>query len=286
MEVTMSSKFIQALTAERIERLKAAFATSHDVYWDADEGELIHSGEYGLFRERAITDLLRLYTPQEFGIGSGFVITSQGGISTQCDVVIYDRAKTPGIVTDSHQSFYPVETVLAVGEVKSDVNSRPELIVDLEKLARTKAMREQIRSPRIYRRCAQDDYNPRLIPTDHMFTFLICNRLKFKPAANSLAYTEETAPRHYHNLVLSIHDGLYCYTALSDASVAVEYPIMGARTCPPRWVPANTDRVPEHFCCFLSWLYSAMTLATLLEPDMSYYLTDKTVDRPTSMPTP
>ena len=38
-------------------------------------------------------DLLRKIIPRKLEIGDGFIITSQGGISTQCDLIIYDKPK-------------------------------------------------------------------------------------------------------------------------------------------------------------------------------------------------
>ncbi|MCP4178793.1 MAG: hypothetical protein GY756_13595 [bacterium] len=146
----MSNKILQELTAQNIENLKLSFSTSKRVFFDNEKKKIFHAGEYGLFRERAVIELLRLFTPQKFGIGTGFVITDQGDISTQCDIVVYDLTKTPNIVTDSHQSFFPIETVVAVGEVKSDIKSKNELNNHLEKLAKIKSYREKISDPSIY----------------------------------------------------------------------------------------------------------------------------------------
>lgn len=272
----MSNKVLQALAAERIEHLKLAFSSSKAVFWDEDKACLRHPGEYGAFRERAVQELLRLFTPAQFGIGRGFVITDQGGVSTQCDVVIFDRSITPSIVTDSHQAFFPVESVVAVCEVKSDIDSPSVLMNHLEKLAKTKELRERITSPRPYCRHVNVAFDPEKIPVDQMFTFLICNRLGFKPKPEHLAYGEGTAPRFRHNLLLSVEDGLFCYKDVGGIP-NFHYPCSGAQVHDVRWVTADNSQPEGHVKLFLSMLYNALSMATLLEVDMARYLQDKVV---------
>lgn len=53
-------------------------------------------------------------------------MNSENKISTQCDIIIYDiNHKT------ENQKFFPIETVIAVGEIKSDLHSFIELFFKL-----------------------------------------------------------------------------------------------------------------------------------------------------------
>jgi len=136
----MSNKILRALTIERIEHLKLAFSTSREVFWEDEKTRILHPGEYGVYREKAVSELLQLFIPESLGIGTGFIITNQGDVSSQCDIIVYDRSSTPNIVTNSHQRFFPVESVLAVGEVKSDISSISQLVSYLVKLSLIKGL--------------------------------------------------------------------------------------------------------------------------------------------------
>lgn len=269
----MSHSILKALTAERIERLKLSFSSSQSVFWNEDRKMLIHAGEYGVYRERAVHELLRLYTPDQFGIGTGFIITNQGGTSTQCDLVIFDRLMAPGIVTDSHQAFFPVESVVAVGEVKSDLKSFSILNSQLDKLALTKALREQITNPSPYRSHKKQPFRPAENPFDHMFTFLICHRFRFRPEPTLIKYGDAIEPRFRHNMVISIEDGAFCYSA-KNGPRNFPYPTTGGEIHQNKWMPATSEPVPSHFAMFLASFYNAMNNVTLLEPDMTLYVTD------------
>jgi len=273
----MASSVLQALTAERIERLKLSFATSRAAFWDQEKSRLFHTGEYGTFRERAVQELLHLYTPGEFKIGSGFIITSRGSVSTQCDLVVFDSSKAPKIVTDSHQAFFPVECVVAVGEVKSDISSAKELNEHLDKLSKIKKLKEEIPNPSPYRSYRNLAFSPAINPFDHIFTFLICNRLNFIPDSTCIFYPESTEPRLQHNAVVSIEDGGFFYRT-DDGPPNLYYPTLGNTAHQHKWVATNEDSIPTHFCHFLSGYYNAMNLATLLEPDMAIYLSDHLYD--------
>lgn len=235
----MSHSILRALTAERIERLKLSFSSSKSVFWNEDEKKLIHAGEYGVYRERAVQELLRLYTPDQFGIGTGFVISNQGGTSTQCDLVIYDRLMTPGIVTDSHQAFFPVESVVAVGE-KSDINSFAILNSQLDKLALTKALREQITNPSPCRSYKNQSFCPTVNPFDHMFTFLICHQFCFRPEPTLIKYSDAIEPRFRHNMAISIKDGAFCYTT-KNGPQNFHYPTTGVEIHDNKWLPATGE---------------------------------------------
>lgn len=100
----------RALAQEAISRLDAASIISH-------------SGERGRAREEAISDFVRSLIPSGFGIGTGFVIDSTGEQSRQQDLVIYRRDYHPRFDVGG-STFFPVESVAAVIEVKSRLDSK------------------------------------------------------------------------------------------------------------------------------------------------------------------
>jgi hypothetical protein len=101
--------------------------------------EISHNQTSGEAREYALVSLLRKYLPLRVGIERGFVIDARGGESKQIDVVIYD--KTVGTVFEvSGVKYFPCETVIAVGEVKSDIDSSTKLLDALNKLRSVKSL--------------------------------------------------------------------------------------------------------------------------------------------------
>ena len=71
--------------------------------------------------EQPVKDQLEQILPRGIGVGSGFVIDSNGATSRQTDIVLYEKDicpifsinKTPGT------TYFPCEGVIAVGQVKS-----------------------------------------------------------------------------------------------------------------------------------------------------------------------
>ena len=91
--------------------------------------------------ERPVRDRLEQILPRGIGVGSGCVIDVYGGTSRQMDIVLYERDLCPVFcVNDSPETtYYPVESVLAVGEVKSVIGKK-ELADSFKKTESVKAL--------------------------------------------------------------------------------------------------------------------------------------------------
>lgn len=69
--------------------------------------------------------VLREFLPARYGITKGQVMDSQGGISDQIDLLIYDAQYTPLLAkTAKEDLFVPAEAVYAVFEVKQEMNRK------------------------------------------------------------------------------------------------------------------------------------------------------------------
>jgi hypothetical protein len=102
---------------------------------DLAERLIPHAGELGADREEIIRQFLRAYLPKRFEISNGFVFDSGGNVSKQLDVIIANSLVSPRFETAGGIRFYPCESVVAVGQVKSSLNSRRllrEAIANLE----------------------------------------------------------------------------------------------------------------------------------------------------------
>jgi len=82
-------------------------------------------GLVGTAREGAVRRELEAALPGGLAVGTGCVIDSYGGTSRQQDIVVFERDLCPvfSIADSPEASYYPCEGVIAVGEVKSRLDS-------------------------------------------------------------------------------------------------------------------------------------------------------------------
>jgi hypothetical protein len=85
-----------------------------------------HHGKLGENREAVLQRFFSTYLPQRFGVGTGFALLGAEQVSTQQDVVIYDRLNNPVLFPESAAPLFPPSALVAVIEVKSKL-TRPEL---------------------------------------------------------------------------------------------------------------------------------------------------------------
>lgn len=82
-----------------------------------------HMEYRGRTREIVIKNFLRKYLPPSLGAESGQVVSSDGQTSQQMDVVIFDRFRCPLLLREDEVHVFPIESVYAVIEVKSRLDS-------------------------------------------------------------------------------------------------------------------------------------------------------------------
>jgi len=101
--------------------------------------EIRHRGLAGEARETALRHLLASYLPRRAGVGTGVVIDAAGHESRQADVVVFDRAAS-AVWTVGGVDFFPCEGVIAVGEVKTQIDSVSDLETALTNIASVKGL--------------------------------------------------------------------------------------------------------------------------------------------------
>ena len=268
----MSNSIFDALLEEKIESFKADFLnTSRSVFVDPANSKLRHPGEFGTYRERICKNLFRLVVPSSLEIDSGFVISSSGYVSTQCDIVIYDSSSTPIIRSGEHQKFFPIETICAVGEIKS-VLSKKSFEEAIAKLTLVKQARVKIPDATCLKRTHPGAYNPDGYPYDQIFTFLICERFDFNFLNMDFNKLYGAIPyQHWYNMILSMKDGVFLWHDANKRTLPYSFLTPGARNR-MRFVAPTTD--PNvHYKFFLDYLFMGTTSNTILYPDMTSYIT-------------
>ncbi|MGE8723362.1 DUF6602 domain-containing protein [Leptospira terpstrae] len=187
------------------------------------KNKLIHAGEFGIYRENICRELLRFVFPKKYEIGSGFLINSLDENSTQCDLIIYDYENAPFIELNSNNKFIPVESVFAVGEIKSKL-TKHTLTECLIKLSETKNSRKINNSFLTNTKTkAIQIFDPIRNPNQLFFTFIICESLEIdnehiSNVVNEI-YGNANIPNYLrNNLLLSIEDGVLLYTSNKENS--------------------------------------------------------------------
>ena len=101
--------------------------------------EFEHKGVKGRERERALVEhFLTAYLPQRFGFANGEIVSTDGEVSGECDVIIYDAINCP-ILRKGPLAIVPVEAANAVIEVKSRLDTG-ELLKSADNIAKIKSM--------------------------------------------------------------------------------------------------------------------------------------------------
>ena len=107
---------------------------------DLREKLVSHPGELGAEREEIIRRFLTAYLPKRFEISTGFAFDCAGRVSKQLDIIIADGGLSPRFETSGGRRYYPCEAVVGVGQVRSAVTSRRELIDAFDNLESAKAL--------------------------------------------------------------------------------------------------------------------------------------------------
>lgn len=274
----MPNKIFNSLLEEKIENFVRGFCSTAKQTFVGANGKLIHPGEFGNYREACCKDFLQYFIPQSLSIEEGFIINTLDEVSTECDIIIYDKNNTPLIQSKELQKFYPVETVSAVGEIKS-ILTKAKLKEALEKLSRVKAMRKGEVTSIFLNGSTGEGYNPERNPKDAPFTFLICEKFDFNltdlPVTINNIYSGGTNPNHRHNLILSIKDGMAAYYSEKDDDVHLSMPYPIFNGSPIKTVLHDPSAENDHIKSFASFMFMGVSGSTLMQPDMTSYLMSK-----------
>jgi len=272
----MSSRIFNSLFEEKVDLFVQSFMnTSRLVFFEEKTNKLIHPGEFGTYREKTVKEFLRFIIPQSFDIGNGFVISSTDEVSTQCDIIVFDSAITPLIQSNELQTFFPVETVVGIGEIKSKM-SKVELRNAINKLAKTKQIKSNVPNPNIHKGL-NDIFNPKEVMYDCIFTFIVCEKFDFnlqniETEIDSM-YDEEVEYCHRHNLILSIEDGLLLYNLQKGSQNMVFYAPIFDGQIPNKFIKFDTEKKYHHFKTFAMALFDGISQATVLYPEIVQYMT-------------
>ncbi|GEM_PF-6344594 len=227
-----------------------------------------------MLREACVRGLLKNFLPGIYGVAQGYVIGQCGEISHQCDLIIYHKSFTPYFHTPEAQRFFPIESVIAVGEIKSKADGT---VLDdaLEKLARIKIMREAIIDAAIAR-CRPSinrAYSPKDNLRDQVVTFVVCEEFTCSNDILSERIKKSWAgslPRHRVNLISAIRNGTCTYKDCNSRPWM--YPVEPDGTELPIRLNVPVPGKYGHIALFLRYLILLVEDSTVLYPELTRHL--------------
>jgi len=75
--------------------------------------------------EDLIREKISLFLPERYLVKQGHIVNEEGKASNQLDIIIFDRLSTPKFFrTKNDTVFYPIEAVLAIGEIKKTLRKK------------------------------------------------------------------------------------------------------------------------------------------------------------------
>jgi hypothetical protein len=104
-----------------------------------DSNLFTNMGDRGTFREGIISDFLRPFLPECYGLNAGEVFSADGTQSAQVDIVLYDAMFSTALFRDADKMLFPAESVFGSIEVKSHLNG-PELRIAIDNIASLKRL--------------------------------------------------------------------------------------------------------------------------------------------------
>jgi len=192
-----------------------------------DASEAGTPGLIGASREHPARLQLVKLLPAFVSVGSGLLIDSHGSQSKQQDIVIFERDFCPvySINDTPEATYYPIEAVAAVGEVKSTV-SKSVLFDALDKVRSAKALRRHsekedlglgalasyrpLGSGSTFAATPADEYNQDTKFRDQIFGFILCAKFSQSPSAvldNLVEYQRSFGHENMPNIIVSLNDG-------------------------------------------------------------------------------
>ena len=91
---------------------------------DAIRRDFRHNLSAGENRQDLVEKFLVDHLPKRFGVSTGFVVSHDGEYSNQADLVVVDNQNNAPLYPDSMNKIWPVESVYALIEVKTNLDKR------------------------------------------------------------------------------------------------------------------------------------------------------------------
>jgi len=199
---------------------------------DLAERFIAHPGELGADREEIVRQFLRSYLPKRFDVSTGFAFDSKGDVSQQLDIVISNSLVCPRFETTGGRRYFPCESIVAVGQVKSSVDTREESHKAMANLESVKAL-DRSADGKAFDSKFQEELDPTRNHLHQIFTFLFITGASLSQQTAHEEFIDYVLSRPAHvwtNVVLALDkylmtfccDGGICPNPLDARGVAIQ----------------------------------------------------------------
>lgn len=212
----MEYKVAENLMRIKLQNFISEYKNASKLFENTDvKNKLLHPGEYGIYKENLVAKLFTYTLPQKYACGTGFVTNAKKEITTQCDIILYDKMNAPFLEVDPINRFFQQEVIYGIGEIKSCL-SKQQLFEALLKMANNKKIRTEFRG--ISPNYESYDVSPKSNAYDSICTFLICDKVEGWSmdigAEIQQMYEQYNVEVPYRfNLILSLENGVISYDA-------------------------------------------------------------------------
>ncbi|MEE1260019.1 MAG: DUF6602 domain-containing protein [Paludibacteraceae bacterium] len=194
------------------------------VYAFSKANKSTHPYHVGVAKESAVREKLKCIFPESIGIGTGCVIDSFGYTSKQTDIVIYESDICPKFCVNNSEDvkFYPCESVIAVGEIKSNLTLE-QLKDSFEHIVSVKKSIRCTKNSMSWRKycsslCIEGALEQKYLQIektlDQIMGFILCEKIDSKIdtfVKNYIELLELTPNYEVPNIVVSLQDGIIIY---------------------------------------------------------------------------
>lgn len=223
-------------------------------------------------REQPVKEKLEQILPTGIAVGSGCIIDSYGNTTKQMDIVLYEKDICPVYCINNapETTYYPCEGVVAIGEVKSYLNTKElkDIFAKIESVKKLKRFSEESSGERLVGtvsipyRCygttaeqnvgfkagySQEDY-----PCDQIFGFAVAGKLKLKPETLCEKFVELVNEKELTltpNLIVMLNGGILCPLVDSDEKYVISMSFQDATKV------YHADKGNENFRFLLSMIH-------------------------------
>jgi hypothetical protein len=230
-----------------------------------------HPGEVGTGRENVLKRVLSKYIPKRYVVDSGFVVDASVKSSEQMDIVIYEANYTPVFEIVEGKSFFPCETVVAVGQVRTKIGSRKEMqeclnnIKSVKELDRSnKGTNELITGPGISFEPLARHFDPNKNFRDQIFGFIFCSSsIKRDSMISELQkFNKQNERKLWTNIVVNYNEFLIEY----KDEFLTQDPMKAQK-----FVLIDKSQNPHILGLFVSILNNFLNMAHIARPNLFAY---------------
>ena len=242
-----------------------------DISFDSLCKEISHKVKSGEARENALKKIFSQYLPKRVGISTGFVIDASPKESKQIDIIVYDRYNA-SIFDINGIKYFPCETVLAVGEVKAEIDSEEDLQDALAKIRSVKELdrsnqgrNKMVTGPGLSFDIFKEKFDPLTWHKDQILGFIFTRvSMKKQYVIEALQkYYSQVERRYWPNIFCAYKDYLISFETKKGLSPS-------AMEAESMYCTAETE-APNLLLIFLSKLSTFLAEAHVARPDYFHY---------------